>query len=166
MVKATLNDGQVLYGVNDLFIGIRGHSSARYLLEFAGRSEQQSSSGIIVSTGAGSTGWMRSILQGAWHIARYYGLGASEAPLDQRLNLGWSSPFLVFAVREPFPSKTSQVNLVFDQISPGQELVITSQMPDNGIIFSDGIESDFLAFNSGFIARIGLAERQAHLVTG
>ncbi|MBO0781142.1 MAG: sugar kinase [Ktedonobacteraceae bacterium] len=166
MVKATLNDGQVLYGVNDLFIGIRGHSSARYVLEFAGQREQQSSSGMIVSTGAGSTGWMRSITLGAWHIARSFGQQTSGAPPDEQLQLGWSSSSLWFAVREPFPSKTSQVNLVFGQIPAGQELVITSQMPDNGIIFSDGIESDFLAFNSGFIARIGLAERKAHLITG
>ena len=45
-----------------------------------------------------------------------------------------------------------------------RELVITSQMPDNGIIFSDGIENDYLAFNSGAIAHIALAERKANLV--
>jgi hypothetical protein len=44
------------------------------------------------------------------------------------------------------------------------KLVITSQMPDNGVIFSDGIESDYLGFNSGFIARVGLAERKANLI--
>src|SRR5438552_6347916 len=33
MVKATLNDGQDLYGVNDLFIGARTHVSARYQLK-------------------------------------------------------------------------------------------------------------------------------------
>jgi hypothetical protein len=43
-------------------------------------------------------------------------------------------------------------------------LVITSQMPDYGVIFRDGIEADYLAFNSGFIARIGLSERKAHLI--
>jgi hypothetical protein len=30
MVKATLDDGQELYAVNDLFIGQYGHGSARY----------------------------------------------------------------------------------------------------------------------------------------
>jgi len=38
-------------------------------------------------------------------------------------------------------------------------------MPDYGVIFSDGIESDYLAFNSGAIAHIRVAERKAHLVT-
>ncbi len=55
--------------------------------------------------------------------------------------------------------------MVFGQLLRGQKLVITSQMPDYGVIFSDGIEADYLAFNSGTIAKISLAERQAHLVT-
>src|SRR5215468_9924720 len=32
MAKAALNNGQTLYGVNDLFIGPKTHSSARYLI--------------------------------------------------------------------------------------------------------------------------------------
>lgn len=165
MVKATLNDGQVLYGVNDLFIGPRTHVSARYQLEFAGRQEQQSSSGIIVSTGAGCTGWLSSIALGAWHVAHYFGGAGQTPPAPQQLALGWESERLWFTVREPFVSRTTRADIVFGQIAPGQELVITSHMPDYGVIFSDGIESDYLSFTSGFIARIGLAERKAHLIT-
>jgi NAD kinase len=165
MAKATLNDGQTLYAVNDLFVGPRTHASARYLLEYSGKQEQQSSSGIIISTGAGCTGWLRSITTGAWHIARhFYGLNGEPPTLDQ-ISLGWESGHLWFTVREPFISKTSQANIVFGQILPGQKLVITSHMPDYGVIFSDGIESDYLAFNSGSIATIQLAERKAHLIT-
>jgi hypothetical protein len=39
-------------------------------------------------------------------------------------------------------------------------------MPQGGVIFSDGVESDFLEFNSGILARIGLAEKKLHLVVG
>lgn len=164
MARATLNDGQVLYAVNDLFIGPRSHGSARYMLELAGRREQQSSSGIIVSTGAGCTGWLRSITTGAWQIANYFGANVVEAPTAEQIGLGWESDRLWYTVREPFPSKTSKAELVFGQITHKQELIITSHMPDSGVIFSDGIENDYLAFNSGFIARVGLAERKAHLV--
>lgn len=45
------------------------------------------------------------------------------------------------------------------------KLVIESFMPTNGIIFSDGIETDFLNFNSGSIATIGTAKEKAKLVT-
>jgi len=165
MARAVLNDGQVLYAVNDLFLGMRSHGSARYLLELNGRSEQQSSSGLIVSTGAGCTGWLRSITTGAWRIARYFGASTDDPPSAEALALGWDSERLWFSVREPFVSKTSQASLVFGQLQRGQKLVITSQMPDSGIIFSDGIESDYLAFNSGTIAEISLAARQAHLIT-
>jgi NAD kinase len=165
MVKAALNDGQILYGVNDLFIGARSHVSARYRLTLGRRSEQQITSGIIVSTGVGCTGWLRSITLGAWHTTHYFSQGDDQPPDLQQLSLGWESDRLWFAVREPFLSKTSQASIVFGQIPPNQELVITSQMPDYGVIFSDGIETDYLAFNSGSIAHIGLAERKAHLIT-
>jgi NAD kinase len=165
MARATLNDGQTLYAVNDLFIGPRSHGSARYTLEFGGQREQQSSSGIIVSTSAGCTGWLRSIITGAWQVARYFGDSLGEMPAPEQSALGWESDQLWFTVREPFVSKTARAGVVFGQLAPGQDLVITSHMPDYGVIFSDGIESDYLAFNSGFIARVGLAERKAHLIT-
>jgi NAD kinase len=164
MAKATLNDGQALYAVNDLFIGPRSHGSARYHLRYGRRSEQQSSSGLIVSTGAGCTGWLRSITTGAWGVAQYFQTDIGEPPSPEKLALGWDSDCLWFSVREPFVSKISQATIVFGQLQRGQKLVITSQMPDYGVIFSDGIESDYLAFNSGTIAEIGLAERQAHLI--
>ena len=37
-------------------------------------------------------------------------------------------------------------------------------MAENGVIFSDGIEKDFLEFNSGTQAVIGIAERKGVLV--
>jgi NAD kinase len=164
MVQATLNDGQVLYGVNDLFIGPRSHGSARYLLQIGGRQEAHSSSGIIVSTGVGCSGWLRSITTGAWHIAQYF-YGGNDAPPDlDDIALGWQSEKLWYTVREPFISRTSQANIVFGQLGRGEEMVITSQMPDYGVIFSDGIEADYVTFNSGAVARVGLADRRAHLV--
>ena len=165
MAKATLNDGQVLYAVNDLFIGPRSHVSARYRIEFAGRHEQQSSSGLIVSTGAGCSGWLRAITTGAWRVAQHFGDLAGDPPDMDQLALGWESDQLWFTVREPFVSRTSRATIVFGQIESGQALTITSHMPDYGVIFSDGIEADYLAFNSGFIAQVGLAERKAHLIT-
>src|SRR3989344_4654663 len=65
MAEARLDDGQIIRALNDLFIGRRTHVSARYEIEYGGRQERQSSSGIIVSTGTGSTGWMTSVVVGA-----------------------------------------------------------------------------------------------------
>jgi hypothetical protein len=76
----------------------------------------------------------------------------------------WEDPKLVWVVREPFKSKHSQINLVAGSLHPPQELVVQSAMPEGGVIFSDGIERDFLAFNSGAIVRIHIAEQRADLV--
>jgi len=43
---------------------------------------------------------------------------------------------------------------------------LESLMPSAGVIFSDGMESDFLQFNSGAIARVRAAEQRARLVVG
>jgi hypothetical protein len=72
---------------------------------------------------------------------------------------------LLFAVREPFQSKQTQADLVAGILTASTTLRVESFMPVNGVIFSDGIESDFLQFNSGAIASIGIAEEKAVLVT-
>ena len=161
MAKATLIDKQVLYAVNDLFIGPKTHTSARYEIRHAQRAETQSSSGVIVSTGLGSTAWIRSVITGSTAIAG--ALWHDDRKLDYR-PLPWNTDYLQFAVREPFPSKTSQAGLTFGEIRAQQELTLRSLMPENGVIFSDGIEADFLQFNSGSEARISVAERRGRLV--
>jgi hypothetical protein len=54
--------------------------------------------------------------------------------------------------------------MVFGQITPAEPLRLVSQMPGYGIIFSDGIEADFLEFNAGVTATIDIAERFGQLV--
>ena len=76
----------------------------------------------------------------------------------------WSSTELLFAVREPFPSRTTGTNLVFGTVSPQATLRIESLMGENGVIFSDGIESDFIVFNSGTEAEITLADKRGKMV--
>jgi NAD kinase len=164
MAQATLNDGQTIRAVNDLFIGQKTHVSARYRIAFDGLSENQSSSGIIVSTGAGSTGWLRSIVAGAVGItaARLKSPQILKARDDYRFNWEWRE--LVFSVREPFASKTSAAEIVHGTINRDRPLGIASLMPQNGVIFGDGVEADYLEFNSGAIARIEPGDRVLRLV--
>ena len=182
MAKAALNNGQVLYGVNDLFIGPSSHISARYAITLGNQTEIQSSSGVIVSTGLGSTGWLKSLLTGAAGIMQ---AGGSQRALEMQAGLNlhdaanrkspkvrltvhsefaWDADYLRFTVREPFPTRTTAANLVFGRIASDQSLVLVSQMSEHGVIFSDGIEKDFLEFNSGTRAIIGVAEKKGCLV--
>ena len=183
MAKAALNNGQTMYGVNDLFIGPKTHCSARYLICSGKASETQSSSGVIVSTGLGSTGWLKSLLTGAATITQSaLPILAARAPTPQsaptnpnekrntkvRLNVktefAWDANYLFYTVREPFPTKTTGASLVFGCVTPETPLILESRMAENGVIFSDGIEKDFLEFNSGTKAVISIAERKGVLV--
>ena len=74
MGKVETKDGQVLYAVNDFFIGVSNHTSARYNINYRNRVENQSSSGIIISTGFGMTGWHKSIMAEFVGIAKAFGL--------------------------------------------------------------------------------------------
>lgn len=158
IAQADLNTNQSLIGVNDLFIGHRSHQSARYIISHQGQVERHSSSGIIVSTGIGSTGWYKSIITGAMGIAREF--TPVELNIEEEdYREPWDIDYLNFCVREPWGSKTTGNSIVFGRIHWGEKLIIESNMPENGVIFSDGIESDSLEFNSGTIAEIGVSER-------
>lgn len=157
--EAKLNDGQRILAFNDLFIGASSHISARYKITFNKNTEEQSSSGLIVSTPAGSTGWLSSIFNMAYGVA-----GIFEKDLKpKRPKLKDNE--LLFAVREPFLSIRTQTGITAGVIKDQHVLTIESFMPANGVIFSDGIETDFLKFNSGSIATIGLAPETAKIVT-
>ncbi|MFA6545480.1 MAG: hypothetical protein WCS99_13765 [Limisphaerales bacterium] len=183
MAKATLNNGLQMYAVNDLFIGPKSHSSARYRIQFGAESESHSSSGVIVSTGLGSTGWFKSLMNGASAVARSAGSvligqeAAAPPPLPKGRRKGtrretttvqtgfaWDADYLFFTVREPFPTTTTGVSVVFGQVTERQPLTIESHMPEHGVIFSDGIELDFVEFNSGTKAVISVAEKKGVLV--
>lgn len=156
--EARLKDGQRLLAFNELFIGAATHVSARYQISFNGKTEEHSSSGIIVSTQAGSTGWLSSVFNMACGMAGLFGK-------NKTINRpALAANELLFAVREPYISVRTQGELVAGILRGPAPLVLQSFMPANGVIFSDGIEADFLPFNSGAIARIGLAAETARLV--
>ena len=180
MAKATLNNGQTLYGVNDLFCGPKTHGSARYVLQWGNLSESQSSSGIIISTGLGSSGWLKSLISGATAIAQSANSVMDLSISSERLSgpiktssgpkntlnteFAWDAQHLVFTVREPFPSRTTGASVVLGRITKNSPLRLESHIAENGVIFSDGLEQDFLEFNSGTQAVISLADRQGLLV--
>lgn len=159
LAEVALNDSQRLLAFNDLFIGTRSHVSALYRIACGRKKETQSSSGVLVSTGAGSTGWISSVFNMAAGVSRFCG-GKSGAPI----RLQWEDRSLLYVVREPFLSRHSQASMVAGTLRDGQDLTLESLMPSGGVIFSDGMEADFLNFNSGTTARIYAADQRAHLV--
>lgn len=149
MAQATLDDGQRLLALNEIFVGHSSHQSARYSLEVAGASERQSSSGLIVATGTGATGWAASI-----NGQRGAPLGL-PAPVD---------PALAWFVREPWPSLATGVNLDAGVLVAGDALYVTSELGDGATLFGDGIEADHLEMDWGRRATIGVAGESLTLV--
>ncbi|MSP54196.1 MAG: hypothetical protein EXR69_01090 [Myxococcales bacterium] len=153
LVVGEREDGQKLYALNELYIGHRTHQSARYTITVTGegptRTERHSSSGVIVCTGTGATGWARS-------IARQRAVPVElPGPTDSKL---------AFFVREPFPSVATGVDLDGGALLLGQKLTITSEMSEGGVIFGDGIEGDAVDFLSGQSVVVRVADRALQLV--
>jgi NAD kinase len=162
LAEVTTNDGQRMMAFNDFFLGCKTHTSARYTVELNLQTESQSSSGLIVSTGAGSTGWMSSLFNMAERLGKIVEHD-HQAPSTQP-KIQWSDDKLIWAVREPFISRHSSADMIGGLLSADEELVVGSQMDGNGVIFSDGIENDFIEFNSGSIAAFRVANQKAQLV--
>jgi hypothetical protein len=151
MVEARLDDGQRLLALNELFAGHRSHQSARYRIALGGREERQSSSGVIVATGTGATGWARSI-----NLERRRALDLPR-PCD---------PAIAFFVREPFPSVGTGTSINGALLAHAEPLELVSEMNDGGAIFGDGIEDDRLEFSWGTRARVAVATERLRLVKG
>ncbi|NUS18895.1 MAG: hypothetical protein HOQ25_03785 [Mesorhizobium sp.] len=147
MVQAELGEGETLLALNEIFVGHRSHQSARYRIEAEGKTEDHSSSGLIVASGTGATGWARSIME-ATHL---------------ELSLGREEHAVGFWVREPFPSIATATRLRAGKITE-KPLFITSRMNEGGVIFADGIEQDFIAFDWGRQVRLSPASRVLRLV--
>jgi len=150
MVLASMDDGRRLLGLNEIFIGHASHQSARYEIGFDGVHENHSSSGIIVTTGTGATGWARSIRQQSRMVHT-----DALAPTDQVLE---------FLVREAWPSRFTQTDLVDGLIPQHDALRITSRMNDGGVVFADGMEGDRLAFGWGQGLEIRVADQKLKLL--
>ncbi|WP_232660813.1 hypothetical protein [Pseudonocardia sp. TRM90224] len=149
MVVAELDDGQHMRGLNEVFVGDRGHQSARYLLRLPdGRGEPQSSSGVVVGTGTGATGWCASLVRGVAAPPRL------PDPAEQAL---------CWFVREAWPSPTTGAELVAGRLEQGERLELTVGS-DSLVVFSDGGEADRLTAVRGQRVTIGLDEQRLRLV--
>jgi hypothetical protein len=150
MVRATADDGQTLLALNEVYAGHASHQSARYKLTTCDdTTERQSSSGLLVGTGTGSTGWCRS----AW-LERH-----STLTLPDR-----AEQALCWFVREAWPSPATGTTLTEGLLEGDQILTVTAE--SDLVVFGDGIESDQLTLTWGQRLQIRAADEVLNLVTG
>lgn len=149
MVQATLDDGQRLVALNELYVGDQGHQSSRYVIALPdGSTERQSSSGVIISSGTGSTGWAASI--------------ASDRALPELLPRD-DSTSLAWYIREAWPSRSTGRTYTAGTLVEGEVLEFTVES-DSLVAFGDGIEEDYLAVTWGQHLRVGVSDRRLRLV--
>jgi len=148
MVAAEADDGQRLVALNEVFVGHPSHQTARYTVtDPAGTSERQASSGVVVSTGTGATGWCSSI----WR-ERHSTLVLPEP----------AEPGLVWFTREAWVSPVTGDSLTEGRL--GAEPLLVTVESNRLVAFGDGIEDDHLTLGWGQQLRIGLAEQALQLV--
>jgi hypothetical protein len=149
MVVAITDDGQRLTALNEIYLGQPTHQTARYSLRLPdGHHEAQASSGLIVSTGTGATGWCRSV----W-LERKSPL---RLPTAAENRLAWF-------VREAWPSPATGTALTEGSLGARQALEVTAES-DRLVLFGDGIEADAVPLTLGQTARISLADRSLRLL--
>lgn len=149
MVEAVLDDGQRLSALNEIFIGHHSHQSARYRISSGGSEERQSSSGIIVSTGTGATGWARSINEERQRVL--------QLPMPEEQSIA-------FFVREAFPGSGFATNLTSGRLNANEHIRVISEMNSGGVLFGDGIEEDRIEFLWGSVATVAVSNKQLKLV--
>ncbi|WP_060178624.1 hypothetical protein [Streptomyces sp. IMTB 1903] len=152
MVEAVADDTQRLLALNEIYLGSPAHQTARYRLGSDGDEdpgEAQASSGVLVGTGTGATGWLRSLWLERGSPAEL------PAPCERRL---------LWFVREAWPSPTSGTTRVAGELGRGQGLQLTVES-DRLVVFGDGMEGDALELTWGQSVRLGIAGTSLHLVT-
>lgn len=148
MVRARTDDGQELHALNEVFLGHPSHQTARYELAADERAERQASSGVVVATGTGATGWCRSL----W-LERHSPL-TLPTPTD---------PQLAWFVREAWPSPTTATTATEGLLATGSILSLTVES-ERLVCFGDGIEDDRLDLTWGQQVTVSASPRHLRLV--
>ncbi|HET9380422.1 MAG TPA: hypothetical protein VFP69_06295 [Streptomyces sp.] len=151
MVEAVADDTQRVVALNEIYLGAASHATARYRLGLDGDGgvvEAQASSGVLVGTGTGATGWIRSVWQERGAGLRLPG------PAETRL---------LWFVREAWPSPATGTSLVAGELTATAALRLTAES-ERLVAFGDGMESDALELTWGQSVRVMVCGDRLRLV--
>ncbi|MEU8991399.1 hypothetical protein AB0C98_34245 [Streptomyces sp. NPDC048558] len=151
MVEAVADDTQRLVALNEIYLGAVGHQTARYRLgleDDGGVVEAQASSGVLIGTGTGATGWIRSVWQERGGQLRL------PSPTEERL---------LWYVREAWPSPATGTSRVAGELAAAARLHLTVES-ERLVAFGDGMETDAVELTWGQTVRVGVCRERLRLV--
>jgi NAD kinase len=141
-LETTINGKKTKYALNDVFIGSRrAYHTARYNLRIGGKEEFQMSSGIIISTATGSTGWIKSA-------------GGIEMPLH-------SGKFQYY-VRDPYSCKFSRPRLLKGILSSKENITVKSLIYE-GVVAIDSSKADY-SIDEDSVVNVRVAEKPLRVI--
>lgn len=155
-LQATIDDKSLIPATSEYYFGEdRSKDMSRHVLIHRGKQYEQKSSGIILATGAGSTGWRSSA-------------GRYRHPFGNQFNRTRAQGR--FIVREPFQPNTFRFYL--DQLTgeqrytgklePGEEIILHSLNDGKGYATADSWEE--YAFPRGSTAVVKISDQPLRVI--
>jgi NAD kinase len=147
-INIILNNKFIARATCDVFIGeAERHLTSRNIIFYKGLTRQQKSSGILVSTGSGSTGWFSS-------ASRFLN---EESVFDPK------SDYAKFIVTEPYKGSLTDYTLISGKIDKKHHLKVNSLNSDKGKIIADSLEQ--FNFSRGSFVEIEISDTPLNVVT-
>ena len=142
-LQSILNGRKLPLALSEVFVGAKMNvGMSRYIMNVGSMQFEQKSSGLIVATGAGSTGWYDAAYQTAYGEPDHFAKTQRVAK---------------FIGREMFKGHLTDSSLRHGIIHPGDELIITSLMR-NGIVSTDASEKMMFPIKNGEQVKISLSD--------
>lgn len=111
--------------ISEVFIGEeKRFNMSRHILELNGQKEEQKGSGLIVSTGTGSTGWYNS---------------AHQHQVNNQVKFPRINKMAYFMLTEPFRGKHHSYKNAIGQFGEHEKLIVTSLSDTQGILAIDSL---------------------------
>lgn len=147
-LDASVNGGETCTATSEVYMGESERKNmSRHILEYRGITEEQKCSGLLVATGAGSSGWYSS-------ACRY--LHPEGNPFPR------TSGYARFLVTEPFRGRLTRYPTPEGVLERGERLAVRSLNDSSGRLMCDSL--DEYGFRMGSVAAIGISESPLRVV--